>query len=46
MIGIGFTLPVWIRVSNSNDSSNVPKPPGKTATARARRRKCIFRSAK
>ena len=45
-IGSGRTLPVWIRVSSSNISSNVPNPPGNTATARARSRKCIFLSAK
>ena len=45
-IGSGRTLPVWIRVSSSNISSNVPNPPGNTATARARSRKCILRSAK
>ncbi len=26
-----FILPVWMRVSSSNSSSNVQKPPGKTA---------------
>ena len=25
-----MTLPVWISVSDSNSSSAVPKPPGKT----------------
>ena len=44
--GIGFILPVWISVSSSKNSSNVPNPPGNTATARARSRKCILRSAK
>src|SRR3546814_5845213 len=33
-IGIGLILPVWISVNSSNISSNVPKPPGKTQTAR------------
>lgn len=37
--------PVWIRVSDSNISSMVPKPPN-TAMARARIRKCILRMAK
>ena len=45
-IGSGRTLPVWISVNSSNISSNVPNPPGNTATARARSRKCILRSAK
>ena len=38
--------PVWIRVSVSKNSSNVPNPPGNTATALARMTKCILRIAK
>ena len=45
-MGSAFILPVCTSVNSSNVSSNVPNPPGKTATARARMRKCIFRSAK
>jgi hypothetical protein len=44
--GTFFIRPVWISVRLSNISSIVPKPPGNTATARARIRKCIFRIAK
>ncbi len=44
--GMRFILPVWMSVSSSKNSSNVPKPPGNTASARARKVKCILRSAK
>ena len=45
-IGRRRIRPVWISVSTSKSSSKVPKPPGKTAIARARIRKCILRMAK
>ena len=45
-IGIGLILRVCARVSVSNSSSNVPKPPGKATIARARSKKCSLRSAK
>ena len=33
-IGTGSPLPVWVRVSSSNVSSRVPKPPGRQTNAR------------
>ena len=32
-IGTGMPLPVWVRVSSSNVSSSVPKPPGRQMKA-------------
>jgi hypothetical protein len=46
MSGTRSMRPVWISVSVSKNSSSVPKPPGNTATALARIRKCILRIAK
>ncbi|MNV62082.1 hypothetical protein D3C71_1546120 [compost metagenome] len=45
---IGTPLALWVctRVSTSNSSSMVPKPPGKTTSALARIIRCILRSAK
>ena len=45
-IGRRRIRPVCTSVSTSKSSSKVPKPPGKTAIARARIRKCILRTAK
>jgi len=44
--GSGLIVRVWIRVSASNSSSRVPKPPGNTTRLLARIIKCIFRTAK
>ena len=33
-MGTGMPLPVWVRVSSSNVSSSVPKPPGRQMNAR------------
>ncbi|MNH39803.1 hypothetical protein D3C79_1010250 [compost metagenome] len=46
MTGTGRVLRVCTRVSTSNSSSRVPKPPGKATKALARIMKCILRSAK
>ena len=46
MIGILFFMPVWRSVNSSNNSSSVPKPPGKNTAATDRITKWIFLNAK
>jgi hypothetical protein len=45
-MGTGRDLRVCTSVITSNNSSNVPKPPGNATKALARIMKCILRSAK